>query len=246
MTDPTPAERAPVLVRVPRELREAVRAHAERSGMSMNEYIVRVLQQADRMEIIVPKYPDSSNFDGVEFVARDEDTIPNLKTVHDLPQGDIKFEALQLVLYDTQFQINPYQWPKAMSERLLAEPPSVAFFQGPGGRGPQFTNVEPCGQLSWPKRATVFQVAIQFDRLLDSAAMKQLSVTLRVGEKNYLEIPVMNMTESKPGLRFTHQTSKIYIPPVQNFIVLLHTGDKWLGETEIRCELLTELLREVQ
>ncbi len=277
-----------MLVRVPRELRETVRAHAERSGVSMNEYIVRILQQADRMETIVPKYTDhTEDFilptpdqikdmtdDEVRLLAERMQLVPGVahirdmltnrdqgqehkplgghvdspfRTVSDAAMGEIKLEIMKdLVLYDTQFQMNPYQWPKNMSERLLAEPAPIHFFQGPGGRGMQFSNVETAGSLSWPKRAIVHQVTIQIDRLLDPAAMKQLSVEFRVGEKSYLTIPIMNMTEQKPGLRYSHAVPDVLIPPVQNFVVKLMTGDKWLGETELRCELLTDLYREIQ
>lgn len=243
---PAKPEREPLLVRLPPGVREEAKLHAQRLGMSLNEYVTNVLTLANASEeramsdAQIP--PELSGFvDEPGVIMKD---FPDALNEHVKLQGIRDFE-----LYDTSFQINPYQWPKGVCERLLAEPPDVSLFTGPSGRPSALTNLTTSGMLTWPKKMDVVGLGIQFDRPLDPKLVRELSVQFQIGEKVVRQAALAGMKEEAQGLtrryRLDWEHSDL-IPSVQHFSITLCLHGHWIGETEVRGSLRGTLWREIQ
>jgi len=193
--------------------------------------------------------------------------------ISDAQSEGVRLEIIQQDIYDTQYQMNPFWFPKKQRKKMLETPPNVTFFQGGPfnpGWDPAMTNVNTQGQLACPKRVFVCGLSFRFDAPLDKDTVNGLSACVRVGEKNYFVHPLagfeecrrdvdhdyaffkqmiadLSEREEREGIKgFCPPVGSIYIPPVQNFSVILETNGIPLGEIEIRCSLIGMLAREIQ
>jgi hypothetical protein len=180
-------------------------------------------------------------------------------TVKDARQGTIRLERLRQPLYDTQVHGTMFSVPMARRDEFIATPPPIMFFQNGIGptRGLSITNLATAGQLSWPKRFGIDGIRISFSHLVD---ISEASFALRIGEKSYLTMPLVNMERDDdpikdaehgpllPRMRFKHVgiSPTIYIPPVQWFGVELNPGNKHFESAEIRVQLDGVVYREIQ
>jgi hypothetical protein len=180
-------------------------------------------------------------------------------TVKDARQGTIRLERLRQPLYDTQVHGTMFSVPMARRDEFIATPPPIMFFQNGIGptRGLSITNLATAGQLSWPKRFDIDGIRISFSHLVD---ISEASFALRIGEKSYLTMPLVNMERDDdpikdaehgpllPRMRFKHVgiSPTIYIPPVQWFGVELNPGNKHFESAEIRVQLDGVVYREIQ
>lgn len=201
-------------------------------------------------------------------------SAPRFVNVPDAQHGDLRLEAVVQPLYDTQYQMNPFWFPKKARKELLETPPDVEFFNGGPFHGLSCldrTNMMTVSQLSWPKRFFACGVRFDFDAPLDKAAVSKLGFRLSVGEKSYVTLPLMQfdkkmlneendrawfetswastelVKQEEVELRgYEAPTGSVQIPPVQNFRAVLLTNGVPLGDIEIRCSLTGVLLREIQ
>lgn len=190
--------------------------------------------------------------------------MPVFRTVTDAQQGEVKLEAIHQPIYDQATVAD-------------ATSNSLSLFQNPAGRGAFLTNVQTAGQLSWPKRFSIKAIR-QVPSFSATAADVQVYVgntgqslfRLDVGEKNYLTLPAFILTAGV-GLEVFSQEAgtgtaegytlgrpnqqniytlmhSIYLPPVQNFVVRIDTGDvsALSAALPVHIFLEGELLREVQ
>jgi hypothetical protein len=162
--------------------------------------------------------------------------MPVFRTVQDAQSGEIRLEALHQPLYDAQ---------------TITTTTDYSYFQNPAGRSALLTNVPTAGQLSWPKRFSIKAIRLvpNFGTILaDLVSFYANSVfRLKVGEKDYLQIPAFMLT---PGVGLETQNTwdaqiccatnagtvyanngrpdhhniyglihPVYVPPVQNFSV---------------------------
>lgn len=246
MTQPMD-DRVLMPIRCSSQFREDVKAFAEASGISANEFACRALHMAMDRRSGMSENANVPNHETLEQVQeRDQAALQSsISDPVDDDPGTVRLETVpNFKLYDTQFQMNPYQWPKGMSLRLLENPAPIMFFQSPGGRGPAFTNMLTSGMLCWPKRMEVRCMTLQLDRELDPKVLRELSLQFRIGEKIQAVVPVSMMV--RDGLQWAHSLgSPGFIPSVKHFSVSLDTDGNYLGETEIRVSLIGDLYREI-
>lgn len=106
---------------------------------------------------------------------------------------------------------------------------SWVFFQNPGGRGSEFTNLESAGQLTWPRRFTAWEIDFQFSHppeelgLIGRATQHSAVVTMSIGEKRHFQMPLISLYNPSPTKYRAALCSPLYIPPVQHFMVRLET-----------------------
>ena len=142
-----------------------------------------------------------------------------------LPMEPPPMEQLDVPLYDTQ---------------RIKSGDRVAFFQRPGGRGFEFTNVQTCGALSYPKSFDVRALELEFEGDVEPDTSW---VEFWIGEEMVLKEAL------KGAAKYTHLFTwpiMVKIPTVQNFRVYLDatTAGQELVETKLRCNLLGTLHRE--
>lgn len=192
--------------------------------------------------------------------------MPVFRTVKDARQGSVRLEAIHQPLYDSA---------------SITASATVSFFQNPAGRPPIQTNLTTAGQLSWPKRFSIRalrQVAAPGIAIYTDFAqfLARATYLVRVGEKNYLQIPAFLLTAgtgievafvtgaAAPTAPATGQNffnhgwpeqrniysllHSIYIPPVQNFQVTLDIASGFTAVVAFTLWLFLEgeLLREIQ
>lgn len=192
--------------------------------------------------------------------------MPVFRTVKDARQGSVRLEAIHQPLFD--------------SANITASA-SVSFFQNPAGRPAIETNLTTAGQLSWPKRFSIRalrQVAAPGIAIYTDFAqfLARASYTVRVGEKNYLQLPAFLLTagtgveatflagaaaplapangqtffnHGRPEQRNIYSLlHSIYLPPVQNFAVTLDIAAGFTASVAFRLWIFLEgeLLREIQ
>jgi hypothetical protein len=126
------------------------------------------------------------------------------------------------------------------------------FFQHPGTRGPEETNVTTAGSMPFPEALSGRGIVLQSDQPLPYA----YQVQLMVGEISYhtsyiTRAPSLkDIREGDDGRSHYLYTEPFYVPPVQNFNVLI----RWNGypshvavqKQHLRVTLMTWRLQEVQ
>ncbi len=147
-----------------------------------------------------------------------------LTTHDDAGQGQIKLETIWQPLWDTQL--------------IEQGKDTLFFFQNPNGRGTEKTNVPTAGQLSWPKRFHLWEVSLHFKKahvlqfvkdhgevlknFFEARLNNDFSMTVRIGEKHHLQMPLGAMYNPTPGQYRAAICTPLYLPPVQNFSVILN------------------------
>jgi hypothetical protein len=238
------SDKASILLRMTVDRRARIQEIASAAGMSVNAYMLKAV------DMVAPFGPTMSDTPPTIQPNDLGDLDPaNFKTVEDAMQGDVRLEEIKdFRLYDTQFHLNPYQWPKGMMDKLLAaEPPPVYLFKLPniaGGRA--FSNMDAPGCLFWPRRMLVHRVELIADRPLPKEMLRQLSMRFVVGEKPCGESSLTTLPEiSGIANSWALTVANVWLPSVQHFSVELLTGGLWLGEIEWRCTLVGSFYREI-
>jgi hypothetical protein len=251
------SDKASILVRMTADRRARIQEVAAASGMSVNSYLLKAVDMVAHLGPIMTvernasepgAVPESENAQ-YRMAPEGDQNQEGMRLFHESP-NDVKLEELKNHrIYDTQFHLNPYQWPQGMMKKLLAaDPPPLSFFRTPHiAGGPAFTNMGTAGCMFWPKRFTVEHIELTADRQLPREMVRELSLRFIVGEKEY-GAGALTALPAIEGLAnsWLLKTDRVWIPSVQNFQVDLLTGGLWLGEVEWRCSLYGSLYREIE
>lgn len=162
----------------------------------------------------------------------------------------VRLETLWQPLWDTQV--------------LTAGTTEMSFFQNPAGRSTTQTNVPTAGQLTWPKKFHLWELSLhigsghleqfiqgQKDRLREhflTHVRHALTVTVRIGEKDHLKIPLEAMFNPREGEYRAAICNPLFFPSVQNFLVFLSMDRPFFDPNlnhKIRCVLHGYLHREI-